>query len=176
MHNLIPRVWYDKLKSTLISRGFTNTMFDSSLFVPVERKVTVHMLIYADDILITRPEDYIQNLIKDLNSQFSLKDLGKLNFLLGIEAHRSNGGLHLYQAKHAEELLIKTRMQDTRPCKSPVATCTKLFMGDSEAYGDPKLYRSTIGALQYLTLTRLDLSYVVNKLSQFLKEPSELQW
>lgn len=71
MHNPILRVWYDNLKSTLISRGFTNTMFDFSLFVPVERKVKVHMLIYADDILITRPdEDYIQNLIKDLNSQF----------------------------------------------------------------------------------------------------------
>lgn len=51
-----------------------------------------------------------------------------------------------------------------------------MFVGDSEVYEDPKLYRSTIGALQYLTLTRPDLAYVVNKLSQFLKEPSVLQW
>lgn len=34
------------------------------------------------------------------------------------------------------------------------------------------LYRSVIGALQYLTLTGLDISYNVNKLNQFMKSPT----
>ncbi|XP_031271785.1 secreted RxLR effector protein 161-like [Pistacia vera] len=59
---------------------------------------------------------------------------------------------------------------------TPMAVGTKLFSTDSEVFKDPSLYRSIIGALQYLTLTRPDISYAVDKLSQFLQDPTELQW
>lgn len=42
---------------------------------------------------------------------------------------------------------------------------TKLFIGDSEPYGDPTQYRSIIGVLQYLTIIRPDLAFVINRLS-----------
>ncbi|XP_031264846.1 secreted RxLR effector protein 161-like [Pistacia vera] len=67
-------------------------------------------------------------------------------------------------------------MQDAHPCPTPMAAGTKLFSSDSELFKDPTLYRSTIGALQYVTLTRPDISFTVNKLSQFLQAPTELQW
>jgi histone deacetylase 1/2 len=37
-------------------------------------------------------------------------------------------------------------------------------------------YRSTVGSLQYLTLTRPDLSFAVNKVCQFLSSPTEVHW
>lgn len=66
-------------------------------------------------------------------------------------------------------------MKDAKPCHSPMATRTKLFTQDNEPYSDPTQYKSTIGALQYLTLTKLDLVFVVNRLSQFSKALSVLQ-
>jgi hypothetical protein len=38
------------------------------------------------------------------------------------------------------------------------------------------VYRSTVGALQYLTLTRPNLSFVVNKVCQFLFKPTDAHW
>lgn len=38
------------------------------------------------------------------------------------------------------------------------------------------VYRSVVGALQYLTLTRLDIAYSVNKVCQFLHAPTITHW
>ena len=45
-------------------------------------------------------------------------------------------------------------------------TNIKLNQDDGEPLKDLKLYRRLIGKLLYLTITQLDLSYVVNQLSQ----------
>ncbi|KAL6325928.1 hypothetical protein AAG906_038419 [Vitis piasezkii] len=47
---------------------------------------------------------------------------------------------------------------------------------DGDPFHDVTLYRSTVGALQYLTLTRLDISFVVNKACQFMSSPSNTHW
>jgi hypothetical protein len=41
---------------------------------------------------------------------------------------------------------------------------------------EPFTYRSTVGALQYLCLTRPDISFAVNKTCQFLATPTCAHW
>lgn len=41
---------------------------------------------------------------------------------------------------------------------------------------NPTLYRSVIGVFQYLTLTKPDISYNENKLSQFMQSPTVMDW
>jgi hypothetical protein len=59
---------------------------------------------------------------------------------------------------------------------SPMSTTTSLSAFDRTTFDDPTLYRSIVGALQYICITRPDISYTVNKLSQFMQKPSVLHW
>ncbi|XP_044482152.1 secreted RxLR effector protein 161-like [Mangifera indica] len=102
--------------------------------------------------------------------------MGKLDFFLGLEAKRSQKGLLLSQTKYASDLLHKLNMQDCKSVFTPMVVGSNFFPRDSPVFDKPTMYTSVIGALQYLTLTRLDLSYAINKSSQFLKEPTQLQW
>lgn len=57
-----------------------------------------------------------------------------------------------------------------------LSTGHKLTKHEREAFPDATLYRSVVGALQYATLTRLELAFAVNKLSQFMASPRFHHW
>ena len=52
----------------------------------------------------------------------------------------------------------------------------KLTKTGADLFSDPTLYRSVVGALQYSTITRPELSFAVNKVSQFMANPLESHW
>lgn len=68
----------------------------------------------------------------------------------------------LCQTKYGMDLLEKTTMEEANPCSTPMAIGTKLYSGDSNFFENPFLCRSIIGVLQYITLTRPDVVFVVN--------------
>lgn len=111
---------------------------------------------------------YMQNLINDLNTQFALKDLWELDYVLGLEAYRLKKWLFC-QSKYASDLLLKTKILEANASNTLIAANSRLHLQDGEMFDNPILYKSTIRALQYLVLIRSDLAFVVNKLSQFLK-------
>jgi histone deacetylase 1/2 len=59
-----------------------------------------------------------------------------------------------------------------------MSTSDKLSAHEGDPLGeeDSTRYRSIVGALQYLTLTRPDISFSVNKVCQFLHSPTTLHW
>ncbi|GJU79735.1 ribonuclease H-like domain-containing protein [Tanacetum coccineum] len=101
---------------------------------------------------------------------FAMTDLGSLNYFLGVSAQRTASGMFLSQSKFAMEILERENMQKCNPCKTPVDTESKLGP-DGEPVSDPTLYRSLAGALQYLTFTRPDLSYVVQHVFLYMHDP-----
>ena len=150
-----------------------------SLFIYSKSNVTIYMLIYVDDIIVTSSsQDAIAALLLDLKKEFALKDLGELNYFLGIEVTRGEHGLVLSQEKYAKEILSRVGMNNCKPCATPLSSTEKLSCFEGIALGseDGTKYRSIVGALQYLTLTRPDLSYSVNKVCQFLHAPTTNHW
>ncbi|KAL6328748.1 hypothetical protein AAG906_003765 [Vitis piasezkii] len=72
--------------------------------------------------------------------------------------------------------LYKANMLNVKSNPTPMCQGTKIHLADSDLFEQLTLYWSIIGALQYLTLTRLDISFVVNKLSQYLQAPRVNHW
>ena len=99
-----------------------------------------------------------------------------MSYFLGFEAYRDSTGLYLSQHKYIQDLLIKTKMTQAKPTSTPMCAKHKLALTNSKKFEDPVVYTSTIGAIQYLTMTRPDISFVVNKLSQYLREPIIQHW
>lgn len=73
----------------------------------------VHLLVYVDDLLIS---DSYQKMIEDLKnimqSQFKLKDLGSLNYFLGLVVARSETGIVVNQRKYALEIIIEVGLNE----------------------------------------------------------------
>ena len=135
------------------------------------------LLVYVDDILITGESSVdVHHVITSLHQQFALKTMGYVNYFLGFGVTCSASNLHLNQSKYALDLLRKTNMLHAKPSPTPMSLANKLSLHDSDAFAHPTLYRSTIGALQYLTLTRHDLSFSVNKLNQYLHVSTTSHW
>jgi histone deacetylase 1/2 len=171
-----PRAWFDRLRHTLLSWGFQNTKSDPSLFVLKEADHTTFLLIYVDDIIITGSDNkFLEAFISQLNLVFSLKDLGNLHYFLGIEVHRDSSGMYLKQTKYIRDLLKKFNMENASSCPTPMVT-GRQFTIEGEPMSNPTLYRQAIGALQYLTNTRPDIAFAVNKLSQYMGSPTTDHW
>jgi histone deacetylase 1/2 len=117
-------------------------------------------------------------LLKDLKDDFALKDLGDLHFFLGIEVKKVHDVLSLTQKKYASDLLTKVGMKKCTISPTPLSTSENLLLTAGSPFGPEDIthYRSIVGSLQYLTLTRPDISFSVNKVCQYLHDPTTTYW
>ena len=171
-----PRAWYSRLSMKLCDLGFQPSKADTSLFFYNKGNIVIFVLIYVDDIIVaSSTEDATNALLRDLKQEFALKDFGDLHYFLGIEVNKLSDGILVTQNKYALDLLKRAGMLDCKPVDTPLSTTEKLsaYTGSIQ---DATRYRSIVGALQYLTLTRPDTSFAINKVCQFLHSPTMQHW
>jgi Reverse transcriptase (RNA-dependent DNA polymerase) len=173
----VPRVWFCKLKNFLLSHNFKSTESDHSLFVYKSSQLVIYLLVYVDDILIIDNDSTaIEHLMQTLNTQFSIKNLGSLNYFLGIHVSTDSSGLHLSQTSYLHSILEKDSLANVKPCTTPMQSGVLVSKFSGSPLDNPQLYRSIVGALQYTTITRPDLTFAVNKASQFMANPTDAHW
>ncbi|XP_028125088.1 uncharacterized protein LOC114322022 [Camellia sinensis] len=168
-----PWAWYSTFSSFLLSKGFLQSHCDSSLFIHFTSSSITFLLIYVNDILlIISNQSYLASLSTPMHNAFSMKELGDISYFLGISVQSSAQGFFLSQQKYALELLLKDGMTTCKPYATPTSAKPSLTNVDSLPFSQPFLYRSLVGALQYLTITRPELSYVVNQACQHMNAPT----
>lgn len=87
-------MWYIKLSSVLQTLGFSQCESDHSIFIFHDSQVTIIILAYVDDLLITGNDNtFITKLKKSFEDHFKVKDLSK-NFL-GLEITKTSIGLYV---------------------------------------------------------------------------------
>jgi len=166
------------LRTFLLASGFRNSHSDPSLFIFNSAQHVLFLLVYVDDIIVTGSSDNIlSDFVSSLAKCFSLKDLGDLSYFLGVEVLSHKHGLLLSQRRYITDLLTRLNMLDAKPVLTPIpSSASTIFLLSGSPLQNPTVYREVVGSLQYLSLTRPDVSFAVNKLSQFMRSPTDEHW
>jgi hypothetical protein len=159
------RAWYQCFHDYVSTIGFQHSISDHSIFIYRQQSNMAYILLYVDDIiLISSTHALRKSIMSLLASEFAMKDLGPLSYFLGIVVSRHPGGLFLSQSTYAYEIIERADLTSCKLSATPVDTKQKLSTSSGTPYEDLSLYRSLAGALQYLTFTRPDISYVVQQI------------
>ncbi|KAK4355712.1 hypothetical protein RND71_024683 [Anisodus tanguticus] len=157
-----PRAWYMRFADYISIIGFTHSRSDNSLFIYRRGSSLTYILLYVDDIILTASSDALhRSIMTMLSSEFAMKDLGPLSYFLGIGVTRHACRLFLSQRKYAAKIIERAGMSSHKSTSTLVDTKPNLSVVAGAPYEDPTRYRSLAGALQYLTFTRPDITYVV---------------
>lgn len=152
------REWNNELCNQLLSQGFHQSSNDQCLFTRGSGVDFICLLVYVDDVLVTRPsQQNIDGLKAFLHKAFTIKDLGEVKYFTRMRIARSANGASLNQRKHVLDIFIQYWSYGPIPLPSGITLKqgTKLILDNS------KLYMHLVGCtVAILNLTWPDLSYV----------------
>jgi hypothetical protein len=175
------RQWKKKLDDTMAHLKFTKSAADECLYVLREKsEVVLLVLIYVDDAAtVSKDIHQIQWFKHSLGSFFPIKDLGELQYILGIQVacNRQARTITLNQTAYIRNILIHFGMQDSAPVSTPFAVGCHLSHQQSpttpeermayEEYANGFKYIEGIGAVLYATQTRPDIQHAIGVLAKF---------
>jgi len=124
-------------------------------------------------------------LVMDLKKVLDLVNMGDIKWFLGMEITRNHIAwtISLSQAMYINTIMCRFNMQDSHPVSAPLDTSIilskDLCLRDDEARHPMKdtPYLAGVGSLMYASMaTCPDITYAMNKLSQFSADPGTRHW
>lgn len=181
------RIWNQQLDTQLKKFGMTQSAIDSCIYYNVPKNDSIIIVaVYVDDIIIfSNDKNMTAKLKSNLLSRFHMKDIGEAKFVLGmqIERNQSDGKICLSQAQYIQRILKKFNMEDCNAVATPL-DCKQVLSNEMSPKSEDDRnkmenipYQELIGSLLYAAqVTRPDICYAVNKLSQFNQNPGMAHW
>jgi hypothetical protein len=102
-----------------------------------------------------------------MQNEFEMLLLGELSFFLGLQIHQRNQGIFISQTNYIREMLKRFGMEDCKLVITPMQTSCKLRKDDDSRSTNQRQYRSMIGSLLYVTISRLDVMQEVGQVALF---------
>ena len=183
------RLWYQRLTDYLLKLGFTQSDGDQCLFykhctTEVEGFDDYCIVsLYVDDIVLIGNES-LPWIKAQLSKEFKIRDLGLLKKYLGIVFDWSKDRRHVFmhQSLYANKVLTQFAMHASKSVATPLAKETPeqdpipSRQPDEPALSENVPYRSVVGSLFYLLITRPDLAYALSVVSRHCHDPCQRHW
>jgi isopentenyldiphosphate isomerase len=96
---------------------------------------------------------------KIMENEFQMSMMGELNLFLGIQVKQRKQDTFVHQAKYMKDLMKKFNMGELKPVSTPMSMVTVLDPDENGEAVDEREYKSIMGALLYLMVTRPDIQF-----------------
>lgn len=159
--------------------GFKKSGFELCVFIKTSECSLIVIALYVDDFLIFSNDPTERNkLKKKLSNKFKIKDLGEVNYCLGlnVKRNRSNHMIEISQKTYILDLLKKFDMTEAKGIRTPMDAKLKLNR-DASKENVQVPYQCLIDSLMFLVVnSRPNISFAVSYLSQFNKNHQMEYW
>ncbi len=105
-----PRAWYGQIDSYLQQLGFIKSDVDPNLYYLMVENEPLLLVLYVDELFLTRLSRLIKDCKKNLEAKFDMKDSGLMHYFLGLEVWQKNGEIFLGQGRYATKVLKRFKM------------------------------------------------------------------
>ena len=175
------RQWNQRLDEYMIGQGFVGADADPCIYVRINDNEYTIMAVYVDDIItVSKDMKTIDEIKCELKKVFKIKDLGDMQYCLGIEIKRdrSQKTISMSQEGYVKKVAEKFGLQDCKPVNSPADENSKLKkMQDDELFKPCFPYREIVGSLMYaMVCTRPDIADAVGSVSKYCERHNNEHW
>jgi transposase InsO family protein len=181
-----PAVWYDQVNEFLVAHlQFNRVANEYGLYTHIDTNIYCIISVYVDDIMIAcNDKQFLDGVKQNIFSKWRCKDIGEVKSMLGIEIKRDRDQRKIYisQRRYCNDVLERFQMDK---CNSSETPCSELRLTSDmcpttderkEMADTQRKYPEAVGCLMYLTLTRPDITYAVNQVSRYTKNPGMQHW
>ena len=175
LHNLKqePRTWNAQIDGYLHQNGFAKCPYEHAIYMKMNYQGEFLIIcLYVDDLFCT--ESSVEMIVEfkvAMFNEFEMTDNVLVSYFLGIEVKQQQDGIFVSQKKYMNEVLEKFKMNEYNSVNTPIATKMKLSREGDGGFMDLILFKSLVGILRYLMITRPDITYTVRLISRYMETP-----
>lgn len=169
-------VWNKAFDKVLTDNGFIASNADKCLYSRYQNNDVCHVLVHVDDLLIVaKNTEIIDEVSKNINKHFEVKDIGEAKNYLGIDITRDRkGDVFISQEQYIDDIVRCAKLEDSKTSSHPLDVGYFKLEHKNPLQSNEE-YRKLIGKLLYVsTNTRPDIAASVCILSQKVSNPSEV--
>ena len=128
------RQWYITLDQFLVKLGLRRTHSDANCYVLSDGSLVAIILVYVDDLIFTGSwTSRIEAMMRAMETQFEMTDLGLLHYFLGFEIYQTPRGIFFSQQKYTRSILERFQMTSCRPIGTPLELAENVSLHDSSS-------------------------------------------